>query len=135
MKYEEMLRIVEAKKTKNKPRNEEHRIQCECVKWFRLQYPKDALMLYAIPNGGRRDAITGSILKDEGVTKGVADLNLDIPNIHYHGLRIEMKTRKGTQSEAQKEFQRQVEARGYKYILCRSFDEFRREVGIYMSNI
>lgn len=135
MKYEEMLRMVEAKKTKKKPRNEEHRIQCECVKWFRLQYPKDALMLYAIPNGGRRDAITGSILKDEGVTKGVADLNLDIPNIHYHGLRIEMKTREGTQSEAQKEFQRQVEARGYKYILCRSFDEFRREVGIYMSNI
>lgn len=135
MKYEEMLRMVEAKKTKNKPRNEEHRIQCECVKWFRLQYPKDALMLYAIPNGGRRDAITGSILKDEGVTKGVADLNLDIPNIHYHGLRIEIKTKKGTQSEAQKEFQRQVEARGYKYILCRSFDEFRREVGIYMSNI
>ena len=135
MKYEEMLRMVEARKTKNKPRNEEHRIQCECVKWFRLQYPKDALMLYAIPNGGRRDAITGSILKDEGVTKGVSDLNLDIPNIHYHGLRIEMKTKKGVQSEAQKEFQRQVEARGYKYILCRSFDEFRREIGIYMSNI
>lgn len=134
MKYDEMIKMIG--KQRSKPKNEEHRIQCACVQWFRAQYPKDALLLYAIPNGGRRDAITGKKLKDEGVVRGVADMNLDIPNIHYHGLRIEMKAGKtGSQSKEQKEFQARVEAKGYKYVICRSLDDFMREVSIYMQNI
>ena len=132
MTYDEYRMLCQGAKKKVKPKNEEHQIQCACVNWFRAQYPKDAMMLYAIPNGGRRDAITGRILKDEGVLRGVADLNLDVPNKSYHGLRIEMKTKTGTQSSAQKEFQKNVEARGYKYIVCRSLDDFMRQVTIYM---
>ena len=128
-----MLKLTQCEKGKNK--DVEHQIQCSCVKWFRLQYPNEAMLLYAIPNGGRRDAITGKRLKDEGVVRGVADMNLDIPNAHYHGLRIEMKAgKKGVQSKEQKEFQARVEEHGYKYVICRSFDDFRREVIIYMSN-
>lgn len=121
--------------TKTKPKNnEEHRIQCACVKWFRYQYPKFAKLLYAIPNGSRRDAITGKILKDEGVVRGVSDLNLDIANRFYHGLRIETKTPKGVQSKEQKEFQEMVEAQNFRYVICRSLNDFIKEITIYLDN-
>ena len=134
MTYEEMLKQNQAK-TKLKPRNEEHRLQCACVKWFRYQYPKFAKLLYAIPNGSRRDAITGKLLKDEGVIRGVSDLNFDVPNRFYHGLRIEMKTPSGTQSKEQKEFQQEVERQGFKYIICRSLNDFVRELTIYIDAV
>ena len=44
-------------------KNEESRIQQSCIRWFRLQYPEHRLRLFAVPNGGKRDAVTGAILK------------------------------------------------------------------------
>lgn len=135
MTYQEMLQLQSKTRTKSKPSNEEHRIQCACIKWFRYQHPKYARLLYAIPNGSRRDAITGKLLKDEGVIRGVSDLNFDVPNRFYHGLRIEMKTPKGVQSKEQKEFQSEVEKQGFKYVICRSLNDFIRELTIYIEAI
>lgn len=139
MTYDEMIALTKARikkeAVKRKPSNEEHRIQCACVKWFRLQYPKYSKLLYAIPNGSRRDAITGKLLKDEGVIRGVSDLNLDIANRFYHGLRIEMKTPTGTQSKEQKAFQSEVERQGFRYIVCRSLSDFIREITIYIADV
>lgn len=114
--------------------NIESRIQQGCVRWFRLQYPKYAGLLYAIPNGGARNQITGAILKAEGVRSGVADLFLSIPNREYHGLYIEMKKPKGRQQESQKQFQHEVEEQGYRYAICYSLDEFMELVNEYLSN-
>lgn len=102
----------------------EHRIQCSCVKYFAYQYPQYRGLLFAVPNGGARNAVTAAKLKGEGVVAGVSDLILFLPRKGYHGLCIEMKTDKGTQSKAQKEWQAKVEAQGYKYVVCRSIDEF-----------
>lgn len=113
-------------------KNEESRIQKACVRWFRLQYPR--LVLFAIPNGGNRNAVTGAILKSEGVLAGVSDLMLMHPAGGYHGLCIEMKTPKGRQQESQKQFQRQAEAAGYKYIICRSLDSFVAEIREYLNS-
>ena len=33
------------------PAHREHDIQASCVRWMRLQYPREATMLFAIPNG------------------------------------------------------------------------------------
>ena len=95
--------------------------------------PFEAGLLYAIPNGGARDAVTGARLKAEGVMAGVADLFLSIPNLQYHGLYIEMKTVKGTQSQAQRIFQQRVEAMGYRYAVVRSFDQFVAEIREYLN--
>ena len=76
---------------RGKPKNDEHRIQSACVRWFRLKYPKLKNVLFAVPNGGRRDAITGARLKEEGATSGVSDLILLKSNRFYGGLCIEMK--------------------------------------------
>ena len=107
-------------------------IQQNCVKWFRLQYPKLALLLFAVPNGGARRRIEGAIMKAEGVTKGVSDLLLLFPAKRYHGLCIEMKTEKGKQQPSQKIWQRAVEDAGYKYVICRSFEDFMEQINAYL---
>lgn len=112
--------------------NRESKLQQACIKWFRLQYPK--LVLFAIPNGGYRNAVTGAILKAEGVMAGVSDLILLYPAGGYHGLCIEMKTEKGRQTDTQKEFQKRVEAVGYKYTICRNFDTFAKAIQEYLGS-
>lgn len=74
-------------------------------------------------------------MKGEGVTAGVSDLILLFPNSKYHALLIEMKTPTGTQQDTQKEWQRLVEAAGYKYSICRSFEEFKDLISLYFSQI
>lgn len=112
--------------------HEESNIQRWCVFWFRRQYPRLARVLFAVPNGGARSRVTAAILKAEGVVAGVADLLLLVPSGQYHGLCIEMKTRRGRQQPTQKEWQREVESQGYKYTVCRSVDEFRETVSAYL---
>lgn len=91
MTLEEMLQMERKRKKKQKYDDEEHRIQCSCVKWFNLKYPKLKGRLFAVPNGGRRDTVTGGKLKAEGVTAGVSDLILLKSNRDYGALLIEMK--------------------------------------------
>lgn len=114
-------------------RNEESKLQQSCITWFRLQYPRLAKLLSAVPNGSRRDVVTGAILKREGVVAGVADLILLIPKKGYASLCIKMKYGKNGQSESQKEWQRLAEAAGNKYVVCRSLEEFVRHVNQYLN--
>ena len=111
--------------------HEESNLQIACVRWFRLQYPSLAPLLFSVPNGGRRDRVTGAILKAEGAVAGVADLLLLVPNTIYHGLCIEMKTPKGRQSPMQKEWQIAVEGMEYKYAVVRCFEEFQQVIRDY----
>lgn len=120
---------------RRRPSEEEHRIQCACVRWFSLQYPQFNGRLFAVPNGGRRDAVTAAKLKAEGVVAGVADLVLLKKNHNYGALLIEMKTAAGRQRDSQKQWQKAVCGGGeYKYVVCRSFDDFKREVDGYLNN-
>lgn len=130
--FEQMM--AENVKTRKRPAEEEHLIQCSCVKWFRLQHPHLRHNLFAIPNGGYRSKTTAGKMKAEGVLAGVSDLILLKPNAHYHALLIEMKTRTGRQADSQREWQRLIEADGYKYIVCRSLDDFMREINEYISD-
>lgn len=121
------------KQAARKHKEEEHRIQCACVRWFRLQYPQLNGRLFAVPNGGRRDVTTAAKLKAEGVVAGVSDLILLKSNHDYGALLIEMKTVKGRQRDSQKQWQNLVCADGeYKYVVCHSFDDFKREVDDYL---
>ena len=115
------------------PHDEEHRLQCACVRWFRYQYPEFRSLLFAVPNGGRRDATTAAKLKMEGVVAGVSDLILLVRRGGYGGLLIEMKTDKGRQSPEQKAWQKAVEAEGYLYKVCRNLDEFIAIITEYLN--
>lgn len=107
----------------------ESKLQAACVKWFRLQYPDT--LIFAIPNGGARNAITGAILKREGVIPGVPDLFVAETNKEYAGLFIEMKSEKGRLTESQKEIHKQLYIAGYCVEVCHSFEEFKQDTLLY----
>lgn len=114
-------------------RHKESSLQIACVRWFKqYAYPRLAPLLFAVPNGGYRNPVTAKIMKAEGATAGVADLILLAPSAGFHGLCIEMKTDKGRQSENQKQWQTALENQGYKYVVCRSFEDFQTEVTRYL---
>ena len=136
MTYKDIL-YAEAmnRKQRKRPGDEEHRIQCECVRYFHLRYPHLRGRLFAVPNGGRRDAATAGKLKAEGVVAGVSDLVLLKPNREFGALLIEMKRKGGRQSESQKQWEKIITADGeYKYVKCFGFDDFKREVDNYLLN-
>ena len=130
-----MIKLAGKNKSRKKYRNDEHKLQVSMVNWFRLQYPSMRHNLFAVPNGGRRDAATGRILKDEGVLAGVSDLILLKSNQHYGALLIETKTKKGTQRESQKEWESKITADGYKYVVVRSLDDFIKEANDYLKDL
>ena len=47
-------------------------------------------LLFAIPDGGRRDAVTGAHLKAEGVRAGGPDMFLAVPRQNAPGLFPEL---------------------------------------------
>lgn len=116
----------------------ESKIQHTCVCWFRQTFPDVADLLFAVPNGGRRDGRTGAMMKYEGAVSGVSDLIL----LHPHGgkasLCIEMKVPKrkgssaGSQSDNQKAWQKLVEAHGSVYVVCHGIFEFVTAVCHYL---
>lgn len=128
------LRDMNVGKSRKPPSEEEHRLQSACVQWYRARFPKMKHNLFAVPNGARRDRVTGAKLKAEGVLAGVADLILLKSNRYYGALLIEMKTVKGRQSETQRQWQTAITADGYKYVVCRSLEEFISEVTEYLGN-
>ena len=113
-------------------RHIEENTQEQCVRWFELAYPKLARLLHHSPNGGRRNAIEGARFKAMGTRKGFPDLVLFFPSKEFHALFIEMKSPKGRQQPSQKIWQRQVEWAGYKYVICRSVEDFIAEVNAYL---
>lgn len=131
--FEDMVAMANAGvKQRKHPSEREHNLQVACVRWLKLQYPQFAHNLFAVPNGGKRDKVTAGKMKAEGVLAGVSDLIFLKSNANFGALLIEMKDEKGKQSEAQKEWQKLIEADGYKYVVCRSLEDFMREIKDYI---
>lgn len=111
----------------------ESKLQENCVKWFRLQYPEYSYLLIAIPNGGKRNIETARTLKREGVVAGVADMLLLVPNQYRNILAIEMKAGKNTLTPAQEQWKLEFERfAAHKYVICRSFDDFMNVINSYL---
>ena len=98
----------------------EHQEQCAVIAWkwiCIIKYP-ELKNLFAIPNGGARDIVTGRKLKDEGVVAGVPDLFLAVPRGRYHGLFIEMKVKPNKPNAKQAEVMRSLESQEYAVKVC-----------------
>ena len=135
MTYEEMKAKYCGVNIRKKHKDEEHKLQVSMINWFRLQYPSMRHNLFAVPNGSRRDAITGRKLKEEGVLAGVSDLIFLKSNRCYGALLIETKTKKGTQRNSQKEWESKITADGYKYVIVRSLNEFIEVITDYLKDV
>jgi len=113
-------------------RHSEDNLQINMVRWFRLQYPE--LILHHSPNGGKRTQFEAMQFKRMGTIAGFADLFLLKANKDYYGLFIEVKaSNNNKQTEAQKRFEANVTKNGYKYVVCRSLDEFILEINEYLN--
>jgi hypothetical protein len=115
---------------KQKMKNQESRLQQTCVTWFSFRHPNK--IIFAIPNGSKRNIITATILKREGVLKGIPDLFIAEPMNNYSGLFIEMKHGKNKPSKEQVDIMDKLRERGYKVELCYTFDSFVQIVNDYL---
>lgn len=116
-------------------RHDEHNEQVSLMawaEWAAIDRPELAL-LFAIPNGGARDAVTGAKMKAEGVKRGVPDLFLPVARNGYHGLFIEMKRRDGGRitPEQQRWIDRLTE-QGYRVVVCYGRDEAETAIVTYL---
>jgi hypothetical protein len=132
MTFDELMAENNSKQRK-RPSDNEHRIQCACIKLFRYLYPH--YIVYAIPNGGQRNAIVAAKLKAEGVLAGIPDIHIPMARNGYHSLYIEMKNgKKGTISDKQKDMIEKLKAEGNKVVVCRSVEEFEKEIKEYFNS-
>jgi hypothetical protein len=101
--------------------------------WHQGKWP-DLGLMFAIPNGGARDTVTGAMLKREGVKQGVPDIFLPVARGPYHGLFIEMKAgKRGKVSEQQEYYLNRLAWNGYQAIVCRDTDSAIKAITNYMT--
>lgn len=79
----------------------------------------------AVPNGGKRNVITASIMKAEGVKRGVPDILIfnQCLSGSERGLAIELKSGKNKPTEHQLEWHRKLRKCNWRVEVLRSFDE------------
>lgn len=117
----------------------EHQIQKQIIAWRNLpatqaQFPW-IQYLFAIPNGARMTPGTAGKMKAEGLSAGVPDLCLPVPNPAYHGLYIEMKTPSGAVRPEQKRWIAGLRAAGYRVEIHRSADDAQHSLMHYLSKV
>ena len=100
--------------------------------WLSLKYPWARAITFAIPNGGRRDAIEAAHLKAQGVTAGVPDIFCGLARAEKHGLFIEFKSPKGKLTVKQKNFIEKIEAEDYCVAICYSVDDAIKAFEFYL---
>lgn len=117
--------------------HKESELQILCVRWFAYEYPHLRMLLYHPQNEGTANGrVRGAIAKAEGVVAGVADLILQAPSEDgFSCLAIEMKTPTGRQSPEQKMFELYIKAAYGKYVVIRTFEDFKAIVTEYVSDI
>ncbi len=116
-KRERIRRPVDGKPVKAS----EYQEQGAVIDWWwkaHKSYGLPIFALYSVPNGAYLASgyAGASMLKKTGMRSGTPDLILDVARRSFHGLRIEMKSENGEESEAQKEFGRYLESAGYRFI-------------------
>lgn len=106
---------------RQKPRDEEHKIQCAIVQYLELvENSRKDFTFFAVPNGGWRNPVVAAKLKAEGVRSGVSDLIILYAGKTYF---VEIKKPTGRQSETQREFEQKVRALGFEYTIWRGLGD------------
>lgn len=96
--------------------------QAGLVEWFRGRFP--GVVIFAIPNGGKRSIATARKLKQEGVVAGVPDLFVPAWN-----LWIEMKRVKGGRvSDVQRDMIEYLSSVGHTCIIGYGAEDASRKI-------
>lgn len=111
--------------------HEESKLQQNCVKTFRLIYPKYKMRLFSIPNEAIRSAENASRMLSQGLMPGALDMILAIPKGKYGAAFIEFKSEDGRLSEHQIIFIKEM-SENYYCMVIRSVECFIREIKEYL---
>lgn len=120
------------KSRRRQPEREEQTAFFHWAACVERQYPELRLM-FAVPNGGKRNIKEAINLRAAGVKAGVPDICLPIARHGYNCAWIEMKSGEGKQSECQRQWMYMLSENGGVYYLCRSFEEAKKVVIEYLS--
>ncbi len=96
------------------------------------KYPELKLMFH-VPNGGKRDKLTATKLKAEGVKAGVPDIELPVGRGGYFGLFVEMKVGRNKTSAHQDEWIAELKRQGYMTAVCYGWEDASRLIEGYLS--
>ena len=100
----------------------EHDEQVGFINWFRTKFPK--VLIFAIPNGGKRSIGAGKKLKAEGVVAGIPDLFIPSWDIW-----VEMKRKSGGRlAPDQKKIIEYLENEGYKVIVAKGATDASKQI-------
>jgi hypothetical protein len=111
----------------------EHNHQVAFLNWFNGIEKFRDLIIFAIPNGGKRNIKTAIKLKKEGVLSGVSDIQILLPN--GKTVFIEMKHEKGKLSDSQIEFINRAESLGHTVIVAYSCTEASQKFIEFIKNV
>ena len=109
--------------------------QRSLMAWVRLRKATlpELDLLYAVPNGARRDKITGAQLKASGTRRGVPDLCLPVARGGFHGLYLELKRRgSGVVSAEQRWWLDRLQKEGYRAVVCYGWLDARQIIESYL---
>lgn len=106
--------------------------QIALVRWFKIQYPAFKDLLVSYPAGLNLGVTQRVRARAMGLKAGMPDLQLLIPTKHSPGLFIEMKTKKGTLSDVQKEFHEILLSQNYTITVCKGFEEGMAAIKNYL---
>ena len=114
----------------------EHTEQAALFEWAAWNQSKDAAlnMLFAVPNGGKRDKATAARLKAEGVKAGVPDILLLVARNGYHGLCVELKVGRNKTSAEQSEWLKALAMEGYSVNVCYGWQEAARAISWHLGH-
>jgi len=115
----------------------EHQEQCALFEWAALAqgaHP-ELCMLFAVPNGGKRDPIVAAKLKAEGVKAGVPDVFLACPRGRWHGLFVELKRadRSNHATSAQRAWIEMLRRYGYSAVVAYGCVEAQQAIMSYLA--
>jgi hypothetical protein len=111
-----------------KQTTDEHSLQVLILRHLNMAKRDKDVIAFAIPNAGKRSLRMGARMREEGLTRGVADLCVLLPKGRTGWL--ECKTSKGKQSDEQMGFEARCKRLGHYYAVVRNIDEALDELQI-----
>lgn len=107
--------------------NKEDALQSKIVIWFKNNYQMHGKgLIHSTPNGGSRNVVEAKKMKETGLTSGIADLTIKLPNSFF--IDVEVKIEKGKQSENQIKIESFLKKINCNYIVVYSLEDFIKKV-------
>lgn len=127
------------------PERSEYQEQVAIFEWAEIaksELPELDFLIGSL-NGIRLSIGSAVKAKRAGLKRGYPDIALDVPRSRnlgqdssfWHGLRIELKTKKGTISPEQATWIANLQRNGYRAVVCRSAGEAISEITSYLKGL